>query len=135
QSAATSALCRRATARNRPTPWAPGRLCRRPAPPAAAACRRSRRAGWVGQSARTRLRPRSPTPIPGGLWRGELAGRATFFSSIVRVGTGNPVLGPLPVGLEALERLPNGFMTDRLLGQSVFPGDFGQQMLGPDALV
>ena len=55
-----------------------------------------------------------------------------FFSGIRGIGTGDPLLGPLPRTPQAEDRLPDGFVTDELSGDPLGEADLGDQVERPE---
>jgi hypothetical protein len=56
-----------------------------------------------------------------------------FFSQVQRIGAGNPVFGPFPVGFESLEGSPHALVGDRGRNDALLEADLGGQFQGPGA--
>src|SRR5205085_7247035 len=114
--------------------WDPGRPSRPLVRPTAARHPpRSRPGDWAEPDDSTRPRLGSPGPRSDGSRPGGSGGRVNFFSCVLGVGTGDPVLGPLPADAKAANRLPDRLATDALGGDSFGEADLGRQLQRPDA--
>lgn len=92
----------------------------------ASACRLPRRrAARAGRSGSTTSRPRSQEPTADGSRQAVSAGPEPLFSSILRVGRGDPPFGPLPTHSQASERRPDGFAAHPPFGQSLLEAHQG----------
>lgn len=69
----------------------------------------------AGRDDSTRLPPESPGPHRDAPTPAPSDDRATFVSPVVRVRTRDPVLGPLPIGLQAWQRPSDRFITHQTL--------------------
>src|SRR5262249_42162654 len=129
----SAAACRRcppAAARSRPAP--PARRRARWAA-AAAAPHRPRRTARAGPGASTRSRPGSPAPSRAPAPPARSARRALFFSRVLGVGAGQPVLGPLPGDAQALEGQANGLAAEHPGSPALLEADLGGQAERPQA--
>src|SRR6266699_1930294 len=117
---------------NRPAPWGQGRPCARAAPPSGPAdpgfARREREAT---QSGSTRLHRQNQSPTWAAGWPRRSADLVPFFFEIQGVGTGNPVLGALPIGFQAAQRAAHTFVGDGGGDDALLEADLGRQLQGP----
>jgi hypothetical protein len=56
-----------------------------------------------------------------------------FFPRIGRIGTGQPMLGPLPGDPQPVQREANGFVADQARRKALGETDLGSQLEGPAA--
>src|SRR4051794_39538027 len=86
---------------------------------AAAAVRRPRRTGWAGPGASTTSRPGSPAPSPAGRPPARSVRPALFFSRVLGVGAGQPVLGSLPADTPTPEGQADGLAAEPAWGPAL----------------
>src|SRR4029434_8537786 len=103
-----------------------------PTPPRAVAPARPSYAAAAARVATTRPRRRNPRPSPRGAWPKRSIGRVAFFSRVLGVGAGDPVLGPLPAQAEPVDGVADSFVRDAREGQPALAADLGRQFQGPD---
>src|SRR5512142_2146286 len=115
-----------------PRLWDQDHQTRPSARSAAEAHRRdSRHAGWVGSIDSTTFHRESPRPTPHAGDPTLSGGRACFFSRILRIGTRDPTLGPLPANAEAQKRSTDGLSGDQLSTESLLIAHLSQQVQRP----
>src|SRR5262249_7586096 len=79
----------------------------------------------------TTSHPETPAPSPGAGRSAGSGGRAALFSDILRVGAGDPLLGPLPA--HALARLANRLAADLGRADALGTAHRGGPRHGPQA--
>src|SRR5262249_40525419 len=122
--------CPPATGRSRPAPPCP-RRARWAA--AAVARRRTRRGRRAAPAASTTSRPQNPAPSRAPAPPARSGGRGLFFGGVRRVGTGHPVLGPLPRDTQPLEEEADGLGAEYPRGPAALVADLGHQRQRPQA--
>lgn len=114
-------------------PWARGRAGPARVGAGARAYRLSRSGGWAGPDGSPRLPPESPQPRRAAAPPARSAERAPVFSCILRIRTCEPVVGPCPIGPQALPRPAHGFLPQTSRGHTLFMAHLGGQGERPDA--
>ena len=96
------------------------------APPRRAAC------GWANRLHHTSSAKPSAQVV---CTRSQLrsGGRGGFFSRVLRIGTGNPLLGALPANAQAQQRRADGFARDYGRRQALGTAHLGGQIERPEA--
>src|SRR5712692_5680237 len=121
-------------ARNTPAPWGRGRPWPQSSPPIAATSRSPPKpTDAVGPAGSTTPHLHSPTPSPDAAVPVGSAGPAPFFSGVLRVRAGNPLLGSLPAPSQAHQRCSNGLTTHPFGGQSLLQAYLCRQVQRPHA--
>src|SRR5215207_7454110 len=90
------------------------------------------RGGGAVPGGSTRPRPGSPRPRSDASRPAESSGRAHFFSCVLGIGAGDPLLGPLPAHAATAHRLADRLVTDSFGGDPLGEADLGDQVQGPD---
>jgi hypothetical protein len=121
----------RATSRRRRALWGRDRLGPRLAAPSDAASCQSRRAGRGGPRGSTTLHRQTRLSPRGASGPMACAEHAAFFARVLRLRTGDPVRGALPVGAHALDGPASRCITQRPDGQAVRVAALGGQSERP----
>lgn len=89
------------------------------------ALRFARPAGVAEQSDSTTLHPESQSPNREAGWHRQSADHGLFFEQVLRIGAGDPVFGPLPVGFESLEGATHALVGHERLCEPLLETDLG----------
>ena len=124
-------MCQRVTAHNTPPLGALDRYGPAHFGADAAAHRLARGADGAAPGGSTRLRPESPRPSPDAPLLRLSGDHATFFARVLRIRTGNPVFGALPMRPQTLQRPADTFLTQVSRGDALLLADLGGQSERP----